>query len=68
MKSPLIHKPEEDVKRLTELSGIYRPLEHRFRAVLNVLVKVILPIQLKLQNLFLNRDIGHGYLVLASKK
>jgi len=66
---PLISKiPKLDVKEWTEISGIYRPLEQRFHSVLNILIKVILPIQLKLQNLFLNRDVGHGYLVVASKK
>jgi len=56
------------MKERTAISGTYHPLEQRFRPLLDLITKVVLPLQLWLQGFFLDRDFGIGYVVLAQKK
>ncbi|MEM2673331.1 MAG: class I SAM-dependent methyltransferase, partial [Candidatus Bathyarchaeia archaeon] len=66
--APFIPKLKGSINNRTKLSGIYRPLEERLPLIFNIIIKLMLPIQLKLQNLFLDKDFGHGYLIVASMR
>jgi SAM-dependent methyltransferase len=59
--------PKMTTQERTEISGTFRPLEDRFRRILVIAFKVLLPLQLRIQEHFLETDIGNGYVVVAEK-
>lgn len=55
------------MKEKTEISGVHRPVEERYRPLVSFITGFLLPVQLWLQDRFLLSELGDGYLVLATR-